>query len=86
VIKDSSLTEIGPFFGDMQGMGLNCGKPARRSSLLGLLAAALLAIPAWAQIKPADLSQDSIEDLMNYEVTSVAKKSQKISQAGPLFL
>jgi iron complex outermembrane receptor protein len=39
-----------------------------------------LAAPAWPQDKPADLSDRSLEDLMNIEVTSVSKKEQKLSQ------
>lgn len=47
---------------------------------LCLLAAVLMTIPAWPQQKPADLSQLSLEDLMNLSVTSVSKKEQKMSQ------
>jgi iron complex outermembrane receptor protein len=45
-----------------------------------LLAAIWLTFPAPAQQKPEDLGQRSIEDLMNYEVTSVSKREQKMSQ------
>jgi iron complex outermembrane receptor protein len=48
--------------------------------LLGSLAAAFLVLPAWPQQSPADLAQQSVEDLMNVEVTSVSKKEQKMSQ------
>jgi iron complex outermembrane recepter protein len=41
---------------------------------------ASIALPAWPQDKPADLSDRSLEDLMNIEVTSVSKKEQKLSQ------
>jgi iron complex outermembrane receptor protein len=47
---------------------------------LRLLAATLLALQAWAQQKPADLAQQSVEDLMNFEVTSVSRKEQKLSK------
>lgn len=40
-----------------------------------------VALPAWPQQKAADLTERSIEDLMNIEVTSVSKKEQKMSQA-----
>jgi iron complex outermembrane receptor protein len=40
----------------------------------------LLIVPAWPQQKPADLTDRSIEDLMNIEVTSVSKKEQKLAQ------
>lgn len=41
---------------------------------------AWLAPSAWCQDKPADLTDRSLEDLMNIEVTSVSKKEQKLSQ------
>lgn len=40
----------------------------------------LLTMPALAQQASKDLAQMSLEDLMNIEVTSVAKKEQKISK------
>lgn len=47
--------------------------------MLGTLAA----WPGWAQQpKGADLSQASLEDLMNIQVTSVSKKEQKLSKTG----
>ncbi|MGA8222980.1 MAG: TonB-dependent receptor [Candidatus Acidiferrales bacterium] len=45
---------------------------------LALLAA--LALPAWPQEKTEDLTNKSLEDLMNMEVTSVSKKEQKLSR------
>jgi iron complex outermembrane receptor protein len=45
-----------------------------------LTLALLAAMPVWAQEKPKDLSEASIEDLMNMEVTSASKKEQKLSQ------
>jgi iron complex outermembrane receptor protein len=41
---------------------------------------ASVAIPAWPQQKPADLTDRSLEDLMNIEVTSVSKKEQRMSE------
>ena len=41
---------------------------------------ASIALSAWPQDKPADLSDRSLEDLMNIKVTSVSKKEQKLSQ------
>jgi iron complex outermembrane receptor protein len=46
----------------------------------GLLAVSL-AVPAQAQKKPTDLTEKSLEDLMNLEVTSVSKREQKLSRA-----
>ncbi len=54
---------------------------ARASALLAL--SLRLAIPASAQTStPADLTQFSLEDLMNVQVTSVSKREQKLSKAG----
>ena len=41
-----------------------------------------LAVPAWSQQspKPVDLAEESIEDLMNIQVTSVSKTEKKLSQ------
>jgi iron complex outermembrane receptor protein len=36
--------------------------------------------PAVSQTSPSDLTQVSIENLMNMEVTSVSKKEQKLSE------
>src|ERR1700722_3713307 len=47
------------------------------------VAALLAALPSYAQQpKDPDLSQASLEDLMNLEVTSVSKKEQKLSKTG----
>src|ERR1700691_2596844 len=40
-----------------------------------------VALPAWPQQKPNDLLDQSIEELMNVQVTSVSKREQKLSQA-----
>ena len=47
--------------------------------LAGIVLLALPGIPAQSQ-QPPDLTQTSLEDLMNIEVTSVSKKEQKTSQ------
>jgi iron complex outermembrane receptor protein len=39
-----------------------------------------IATPAWPQQKRPDFANQSLEDLMNIEVTSVSKKEQKMSQ------
>ena len=49
-------------------------------SFLAFVFASLLAIPAWSQENPADLTGRSLEDLMNVHVTSVSKEDQKMSQ------
>ena len=51
-----------------------------RRGYLSLTVAVLMTIPAWPQQKPKDLSDKSLEDLMNIEVTSVSKKEQKMSR------
>ena len=45
------------------------------AALLALLAS--LTPTAWPQQKPTDLTNESIEDLMNIQVTSVSKTEQK---------
>ena len=48
-----------------------------------VLMAALAVLPDFGQVtKDADLSQVSLEDLMNIQVTSVSKKEQKLSRTG----
>jgi iron complex outermembrane recepter protein len=59
--------------------------PNRRSwlrarGLFGLAILVSMGCPAWPQDKPVDLTDKSLEDLMNTEVTSVSKKDQKLSQ------
>jgi iron complex outermembrane recepter protein len=49
-------------------------------SLTAIALAAALAIPTIAQEKQVDLTNKSLEDLMNVEVTSVSKREQKLSQ------
>jgi iron complex outermembrane receptor protein len=50
----------------------------------GLILAVILGscAPALAQPAPRDLTQFSLEDLMNIQVTSVSKREQKLSKAG----
>jgi iron complex outermembrane recepter protein len=55
------------------------GRIVRIVSILTILAS--LAGPAWPQQRPPDLTTQSLEDLMNIEVTSVSKKEQKLSDA-----
>src|SRR5579863_9814163 len=46
-----------------------------------------LQIPGAAQTQPRDLTEVSLEDLMNIRVTSVSKKEQKLAKAGaPVFV
>jgi iron complex outermembrane receptor protein len=42
--------------------------------------ALFLSFPACPQQKPDDVTSESIEDLMNIQVTSVSKKEQKLSR------
>jgi len=43
-------------------------------------AIAVMALPVWPQENPKDLASESLEDLMNMEVTSVSKKEEKLSR------
>jgi hypothetical protein len=58
------------------------GRRTVKRRCLTLPLALLLTVPAWPQQKPLDLTEQSIEDLMNIEVTSVMKGVQKMSQVG----
>jgi iron complex outermembrane receptor protein len=58
---------------------LRLGQAIRRA-LLGLAISVLMAIPAWPQNAPKDLANESLQDLMNIEVTSVSKSEQKVSR------
>ena len=60
--------------------GCNNGWTQKRGHLGLLIFAMLLAVPAWPQQKPPDLTDRSIEDLMNIEVTSVSKKGEKLAR------
>jgi len=55
-----------------------------RRKIIGLAAclavSAAVSFPAFPQEKTADLASQSLDDLMNIEVTSVSKKEQKLSQ------
>src|SRR6185295_6532395 len=53
---------------------------ARRYYFLG--GTLMLVSSLWAQPPPKDLTQASLEDLMNVQVTSVSKKEQKLSRIG----
>ena len=56
-------------------------EPGKRAILFALIFAGSLAggVPAWPQQSTKDLANQSLEDLMNIEVTSVSKKEQKLS-------
>ena len=63
----------------------NSSTPDRRirlrpRELLRFIVFLSLACPAWSQSKPIDLTGQSLEDLMNVQITSVSKKEQKLSQ------
>jgi len=45
-----------------------------------LVILAVTGIPAWPQAQQVDLTNQSLEDLMNVEVTSVSKKQEKLSR------
>jgi outer membrane receptor for monomeric catechols len=47
--------------------------------LIGLVGISVL--PAWSQQISADLTSQSLEDLMNVQVSSVSKKEEKLSRA-----
>ena len=48
-------------------------------ALIGSVGIAVL--PAWSQQNSADLTSQSLEDLMNVQVSSVSKKEEKLSRA-----
>src|SRR5580704_16449290 len=54
---------------------------ARASALLALSLRLAILTPAQTSA-PADLTEFSLEDLMNVQVTSVSKREQKLSKAG----
>src|SRR5258707_2121723 len=56
------------------------GLSAKRRYACILSLTFLHSLPGWSQSRPNDLTGYSIEDLMHMEVTSVAKKAQKLSQ------
>jgi iron complex outermembrane recepter protein len=53
----------------------------RRHTAPAVALLASLTLTAWPQQKPTDLTNESIEDLMNIQVTSVSKTEQNLSQA-----
>jgi len=64
--------------------GVTARSAISRARVILLIA---LALPAGAQDRPTDLTNKSLEDLMNTEVTSVSKKEQKLSRiAGAVFV
>jgi iron complex outermembrane receptor protein len=58
------------------------GHRAWRAVRVGALAAILASpsLPAWSQQKSTDLTEQSLEDLMNVEVTSVSKTEETLSR------
>ena len=62
-----------------QGPDESASLRLRKLVSVAFLAALFLSIPTWPQQKPDDVTSQSIEDLMNIEVTSVSKKEQKLS-------
>ncbi len=62
--------------------GMNWLRMHRAAVRTALCVATLgaVSLPAWPQQKPIDLTDESLENLMNIEVTSVSKKEQKMSQ------
>jgi iron complex outermembrane receptor protein len=61
---------------------MNSPKLMIRNVGIHLLTAICLPIIVCAQTAPRGLTESSLEDLMNMQVTSVSKKEQKLSQAG----
>src|ERR1700726_3158264 len=70
---------------------IECGSPTCRRSAdkacrmlrrgcLCLLLATVFTVPTWPQQKPADLTERSMEDLMNIKVTTVSKKGEKLAR------
>lgn len=53
-------------------------RPARMCGWVAILSC--LALSAWGQNGSPDLTKQSLEDLMNIEVTSVSRKQEKLSQ------
>ena len=59
------------------------GSPLRPQDVVALGLAACLCVPGWGQkTAPTDLTQASLEELANLQVTSVSKKDQALSKAG----
>ncbi len=61
--------------------GYNCRITTSLSIILVLLLVQLVPISSWAEDHPVDLTELSLEDLFNIEVTSVSKKPEKLSDA-----
>jgi iron complex outermembrane receptor protein len=60
--------------------GSNLSEHAVRRIVLCLITAICVPLAAMADRSPADLTETSIEDLMNIQVTSVSKKEQTLSK------
>jgi iron complex outermembrane recepter protein len=60
------------------GAGHRAWTVIRAFALVAIVASSSL--PAWSQQKPPDLTEQSLEDLMNIEVTSVSKTQETLSR------
>jgi iron complex outermembrane recepter protein len=58
--------------------GHGASKAIRAAALSTIIAS--LSLPAWSQQEPIDLTDQSLEDLMNVEVTSVSKTQETLSR------
>jgi iron complex outermembrane recepter protein len=73
--------------GRATGQGRHHARPSQLASRVACCACALLLLPASARAQaqkiqpPSDLAEASIEQLMDIEVTSVARKQQKLSRS-----
>src|SRR5438093_13371641 len=69
------------------GQGRHHARPSQLASRVACCACALLPLPAPARAQaqkiqpPSDLAEASIEQLMDIEVTSVARNQQKLSRS-----
>ena len=69
--------------GDVSALLASRKRKILRCACLAFVSATLLVIPAYAQApqqQQKDLTDQSLEDLMNIQVTSVSKKEQKLSR------
>jgi iron complex outermembrane receptor protein len=83
-IRAAESAWVTAFVGQQHMAGKNepAGVVRRRTARVPILVLlASLALTAWPQLKPADLTTESIEDLMNIRVTSISKTEQTLSRA-----
>src|SRR5271156_2624557 len=69
---------LGPIAYRRVGRQSLCCRAARAAACMAMLASA--AFPAWPGQKTTDLTSQSIEDLMNIQVTSVSKTDETLSR------